>query len=171
MIKTLQVTLDPDPLYTGQEVAIAGMQIFIPQTTDLYGRVWGVYTPAATPPNTISVNPGDTVRFNVQFYYLGPAASYSLYCSMGDQTAGIFNEDPSLTKSFSKSVPLCNTQTTITTYGDILIPTSYKNFGWRDAYCKIVSPQLVSPIYIDCINIVAFSPTFTSITITNFAKV
>jgi len=170
MIKTLEVVLDPDGLYTGQEV-VPGAQIFVPQTTDMYGRVWGVYTPAATPPNTISVNPGDTVRFSIRFKYLGPAVSYTLYCSMGDQTLGIFNEDPKLTKSFSKSQAAAPSQVTVNLTADIPIPTSYTNYGWKDAYCKVVSPQTLSPIYIDCINIVAYSPTFTDMQITQFAKV
>jgi len=168
MITTLEFNLS--------NPAALGSSVFIPESVDANGVIWGDYTPAESPPNTLTLIPGDTVRFKVQFKYLGPATSYILHCALGRQYAGQFDEDSVLNKDFSKSVSKCETETTITTTADITIPANYgdyfpSRYGWKDAYCKITDPKLVSPIYIDAINIVSFEPTFSDIKINSFEKV
>jgi hypothetical protein len=146
----------------------------VPQV--IYGPAgyWVVYLPLETPPNTIVVMPGNTVRFNAQFQHRGAASSYALYCSMGKNIAGIFNEDSLLTKSFSQSVAAHDDWTTITVYGDVPIPSSYDGFGWKDAYAKIMvggSDKVISPVYTSCVQVVAAIPYFQNMAITSFAKV
>ena len=99
---------------------------------------WVMYLPLSAPPNTISVKPGDTVRFNVRFEHRGAGASYTLYCSLGVRHLTIFDEDPRITRSFSKSVSDHDDWTAVNTYGDIPIPSDYDGFGWKDAFAKVI---------------------------------
>lgn len=171
MVKVLQLTLSSSGSNVQQDNPLPGALVFVPEYYDQYGRLWGTYVPAAAPPNTITVIPGSTVRFKVQFEYIGPASSYELLCSLGYYNLGIFNEDNKLTQRFNKTVVKCDNKTTITTTGDVPVPSTYNIFGWKDAYCKIVTPKTLSPIYIDCVNVVEFIPTFSSMEITEFIKV
>lgn len=146
----------------------------VPQV--IYGPsgYWVVYLPLATPPNTITVKPGDTVRFNTKFQHRGAGVSYTLYCSLGNSVAGIFNEDPRITKSLSQSVIAHDDWTDVTVSGDIPIPSDYDSFGWKDAYAKVMvggSDRVISPTYSSCVQVLAVIPYFQNMAITSFAKV
>jgi len=154
-------------------LALADPVALVPQIIPGPRGYWVVYLPLTAPPNKISVRPGDTVRFRVQFQHRGAGTNYTLYCSMGVRRLSIFDEDPQLTKSFSKSVPEHTDWTTVSTYGDIPIPSSYTGFGWKDAYAKVMvggSDKVLSPEYDDCVEILRVIPEFQNMEITRFEK-
>ena len=155
-------------------LALADLVSLVPQVIPGQHGYWVVYLPLATPPNTISVYPGDTVRFNVRFQHRGAGTSYTLYCAMGVRHLSIFDEDPRITKSFSKTVTEHADWTYVSIYGDIPIPSDYDGFGWKDAYAKIMvggSDKVLSPEYDDAVQVLAREAYFQEMSITSFAKV
>jgi hypothetical protein len=155
-------------------LALADPVTLVPQIVPGQYGYWVIYSPLATPPNKISVYPGDTVRFGMGFQHRGAGTSYTLYCSLGVRRLSIFDEDPRITRSFSKSVPEHADWTDVSVYGDIPIPSDYDGFGWKDAYAKVMiggSDKVLSPEYDDAVQILAREAYFQDMAITSFEKV
>jgi len=141
-----------------------------------YGPLgYGVYYLMAAPPwPPITVEPGDTVRVHVRFQHRGKECSATLYVSMGTRTLTIFDEDPQLTRSKTVTLPREDTWTTHDETIDILVPSSYTKFGWKDIYAKIMldgKNMAISPEYDDCIRIAEVVPEFQLVEITRYESV
>jgi len=141
-----------------------------------YGPLgYGIYYLMAAPPHPpITVEPGDTVIVYVRFQHRGKECDATLYVSMGTRTLTIFDEDSQLTKSRTVSLPREDTWTTHDETIDILVPSSYTNFGWKDIYAKIMldgKNMAISPEYDDCIHIAEVVPEFQLVEITKYESV
>jgi len=158
----------------GLELALEGEQVQPGYVG--YGPLgYGVYYLMAAPPYPpITVEPGDTVRVHVRFQHRGKECSATLYVSMGTRTLTIFDEDSQLTKSKAVSIPREDTWTTHDETIDILVPSSYTKFGWKDIYAKIMldgKNMAISPEYDDCIRIAEVVPEFQMVEITSYESV
>jgi len=155
-------------------LALADPVSLVPQFIPGQYGYWVVYLPLATPPNTISVYPGDTVRFNVRFQHRGAGVSYGLYCAMGVRHLSIFDEDPLITKQKSIHLNREDTWVTHTETIDIPIPSNYTGYGWKDIYAKIMldgKNMAISPEYDNCIQIAKVVPEFQLVEITKYETV
>ena len=141
-----------------------------------YGPLgYGIYYLMAAPPYPpITVEPGDTVTVFVRFQHRGKECNATLYVSMGTRTLTIFDEDTQLTKSKTLSVPRDDSWITRTDTIDILIPSTYTKFGWKDIYAKIMldgKDMAISPEYDDCVRIAEVLPEFQLVEISRYESV
>ncbi len=153
-------------------LALADPVSLVPQVIPGRYGYWVVYQPLLITP--ISVYPGDTVRFRVTFQHRGAGTSYGLYCAMGVRYLSIFDEDPRISKTITRSITEHDNWAVITEYGDVPIPIDYTDYGWKDASAAIIvsgDKVLTAPEYDDVVEILERAPEFKSLSITSFEKV
>ena len=121
-------------------------------------------------PKTVSIAPGDTLRFEYSYRYSGPAINVTEYASIGvyGEVAHIYDEK--VNKSKSRSLPESTIPTTYTGSIDIVLPTNALT-DWDDIECKVYGGSKELGLrYIGALNVVAVVPEFSEFAIVDYVK-
>lgn len=204
MIKTLQVSLGQvgvaqDPPAIGVPVVAPGQVLASgyytdPDTDQLYYYnatldQWyyyaaGLYYPLAiswkaSPTAKIDLVVGDTLRFLLDFYYVGPLpVTKTFYAAVGtNKTSGVFEEWSGFNATKSWAVPSSDTPQLHTGYYvDLKIPSGHSGEDGA-AYCKIldgitlIEGQNCTPYYYNVCHIIPAEGEFSEFSISKFEKV
>lgn len=143
-------------------------------------KQWYIYTAgylypleiASEPaPKTVSVAPGDTLRFEYSYRYSGPAVNVTEYASVGvyGNISHIYDEKAH--KSRSRSLPESAAPVTYTGSIDITLPTNALP-DWDDIECKVYDGSKELGLrYIGALNVVAVVPEFSEFAIVDYSKI
>lgn len=203
MIKTLEVSLgEVGALIQSNPVglpAVEAGQVFASgyYTDELTGQAYyysapddqwyyvsaGLLYPLAiswkpSPSPMIDLTIGDTLRFLMSFYFMGPLPiTQTFRVAVGNNSKlGSFNEWFGFNAKKSWVVPASDVPVLHSNYYvDLLIPSGHQGEDGA-AYCKkdqliVVEGQDVTPYYYDVCHIIPAEGEFTSFSITKFEKV
>lgn len=131
-----------------------------------------------SPSAKVELNPGDTLRLNINLSYKGPAQTIGLYAAVGDNSKiGDFFEWYGFNGVKNVSLPEKTILTPITgQYIDIFIPTGHEGEDGA-VYIKILNGityeegKTITPYYYDAIHIVSITGEFSNFSILGVEKV
>lgn len=132
-----------------------------------------------SPSAKIDIAAGETLRFNLSFYYIGPAVTRTFYVALGaNKTLGIFDEWSGGAAQSNISIPNCAVKTLITgKYVDIVISGAWGHTGeTAAAYCKILNGITLTegvnctPYYYNVCYVLAAKGEVTQFAIASFTK-
>lgn len=193
-------TLDPSTVgvpvvVAGQVLAtgyytVAGQQYYYNASLDQwYVVVAGYLYPLAiswqpSPSTKLELTEKETLRFRLQFYYLGPVVTRTFYAALGEnRTSGSFGEWFGCNVSKSIALPACSVKTLFTDkYVDLVMPdwSWWETWGHAGedfaAYVKIMNGLTLtegvncSPYYYNVGRVIAKKGEFSEFGITKFEK-
>lgn len=197
-MKTLAVTLDLTANGIGVPVIPAGTTLasgyYTDPTTgiryyynarqDQWYLVSGLaFTPLAvswkpSPSALLNIAIGETLRFNLSFYYIGPAVTKPFYAVIGaNKKTGTFEEWSGGAEVANIAIPSCTVRTLITgKYVDLYISGSWWHYGeTAAAYCKTEGITLTegvncTPLYYDVCHVIEAAGEITGFAIASFVK-
>jgi len=132
-----------------------------------------------SPSAKLNIAVGEKLRFNLSFYYIGPAVTKTLYAALGDnKTSGTFSEWAGTSVTKDIQVPACAAKTLITgQYVDIVISGAWgHNAQNAAAYCKVINGITLTegvnctPYYYDVCYIIETAGEITNFAIASFVK-
>lgn len=202
-VKTLDITMGQsvaDPPAIGVPVVEPGVVLasgyYTEETSgqayyyDAEGDQWyyvsaaGLLYPLAiswtpSPSAKIDLAEGDTLRFNLDLYYVGPTpVDKTFYAAVGDnKTSGSFDEWSGFNATKIWTIPASDTPMHHTSYYvDLLIPSGHSGEDGA-AYCKILDGWTLTegenctPHYYDVCHIIPAEGEFSDFAISKFEKV
>ena len=155
-----------------------------------YGGLYyplGMYFPQAvtwkpSPSPKVELNPGDSLRLNLQLSYRGPAQTRNFYAALGNNSkSGSFDEWSGYNATKAISLPAKTVLTALTgLYIDIYIPETTvwsEHSGENGAvYVKIMDGitytegQNITPYYYDAVYVIPITGEFANFAIASIAK-
>lgn len=136
------------------------------------GYLYPLSVPKESAPKVVDIAPGDTLRMEYRYKYVGPAVDVTEYATIG-YTSGIgflkvYTEKVKVSKS--RTLPQSDAPTEYTGSLDLVLPAN-AGANWNDIECKVFNGGKELGInYQDALNVIGVEVVFSELTVVDYYK-